>query len=223
MTRALIVIDVQESFRRRPLWQAVSRPDIVERVDRLVTSSRARGDLVVWVLHSEPGTGTVFDPASGHVRLMAGLEPAGDEPVLVKTSINAFTTTNLHQTLTARGVRELITCGIRTEQCVETTTRLASDLGFAVRFVTDATATFPIPHRDLPEDVPLEEMLADPRTLDAEEVIARTEYALAGRFATVTTVDEVTGGAAGAGPGGADTGGGPVTATGARVAVPAGG
>jgi nicotinamidase-related amidase len=193
MTRALIVIDVQESFRQRPLWRAVNRPDIVERVDRLVTSSRSRGDLVVWMLHSEPGTGTVFDPASGHVRPMSGLEPADGEPVLVKTSINAFTTTNLHQTLTARGVRELLVCGIRTEQCVETTTRLASDLGFTVRFVTDATATFPIPHRDAPEDRPLADLLADPRTLCAEDVVARTEYALAGRFATITTVDEVTG------------------------------
>ena len=38
----------------------------------LVDLARAEGDLVVWVLHAEPGTGTVFDPASGHVRLMDG-------------------------------------------------------------------------------------------------------------------------------------------------------
>ena len=216
MTRALIVIDVQESFRRRPLWQAVSRPDIVERVNRLVINARSRGDLVVWVLHAEPGTGTVFDPASGHVRLMVGLQPVDGEPVLVKTSINAFTTTNLHQTLTAQGVRELVVCGIRTEQCVETTTRLASDLGFTVRFVTDATATFPIPHRDAPEDQPLADLLADPRTLGVEDVVARTEYALAGRFATITTVDEVTGAA---GTARADTAG-TVPAAGGRVPVP---
>jgi hypothetical protein len=39
----------------------------------------------------------------------------------------------------------------------------------------------------------VEEILADPRTLPAEEVVARTEYALAGRFATITTVAELTG------------------------------
>ena len=190
---ALIVIDVQESFRQRESWQAASDPEVGVQVGRLVDHARDRGHLVVWVLHSEPGSGTVFDPALGHVRVFDGLAPAGGEPRLTKTSHNAFTTTNLQQLLTERGIRSLITCGIRTEQCVETTTRLASDLGYHVTFVSDATATEPIAHRDAPAGRPLAEVLADPRTLLPADVIARTEYALAGRFATVTTVEELTG------------------------------
>jgi nicotinamidase-related amidase len=193
MNRALIVIDVQESFRQRPIWSAVSNPDIVERVNRLVDTARVRGDLVAWVLHSEPGTDTVFDPTRGHVHPIDGLAPREGEPVLTKTSINAFTTTNLQQLLTARGIRELVICGIQTEQCCETTTRLASDLGFEVTFVTDATATFPIPHRDAPTGRTVAEILADPLTLSTDDVVTRTEYALAGRFATIRTVAELTG------------------------------
>ncbi|MFD0690222.1 cysteine hydrolase family protein [Actinomadura fibrosa] len=191
MTRALLVIDVQESFRRRPNWQAVSTPDIVARTARLVAAARAAGDLVVWILHAEPGSGTVFDPAVGHVRLMDGLDPRDGEPVLTKTSRNAFTTTNLHQLLTGRGIRDVVVCGIQTEQCCETTARLAADLGFTVTFVTDATATFPIPHRDAPADRPLAEVLADPATLGTDEIITRTEYALAGRFATIAALDDL--------------------------------
>lgn len=187
MQTALLVIDVQESFRQRPLWRHVDNPAIADRVNTLVAAARAGGDLVVWVLHAEPGTGGVFDPASGHVRLMPELDHRDDEPVLVKTSHNAFTTTNLQQLLTSHGVRALRTCGIRTEQCVETTTRLGHDLGYEMTFVVDATATFPIPHRDAPDD------LDDPRTLPAAAVVARTEYALAGRFATIATVAEVAG------------------------------
>ncbi|GGQ55525.1 cysteine hydrolase family protein [Couchioplanes azureus] len=193
MTNALIIIDVQESFRARPLWRAVDNPQIADRVGRLAAAARAAGDLVVWVLHAEPGSGDVFDPASGHVRVLAELAPRAGEPVITKTSHNAFTTTNLQQLLTARGVRRLTVCGIRTEQCVETTARVGADLGYAVTFVTDATATFPIPHRDAPAGQTLEEMLADPRTLPAAAVTARTEYALAGRFATIATVAELTG------------------------------
>ncbi|MET0493903.1 MAG: isochorismatase family protein [Actinoplanes sp.] len=192
MTNALVVIDVQESFRARPLWQAVSNPAIVTQVRRLVDAARAAGDLVVWVLHAEPGSGGVFDPASGFVRVVDELVPAAGEPVITKTSHNAFTTTNLQQVLTARGVRELTVCGIRTEQCVETTARVGSDLGYAVTFVTDATATFPIPHWDAPAGRTLDEVLADPRTL-AAEVVARTEYALAGRFAAIRSVAQLTG------------------------------
>jgi nicotinamidase-related amidase len=191
MTKALLVIDVQESFAVRDTWQAVSNPDIVQDVSSLVAAARRDGDLVVWVLHSEPGSKTPFDPASGHVRLIDGLTPAEGEPVLTKTSRNAFTTTNLQQLLTGKGIRELVICGIQTEQCCETTARLASDLGFDVTFVTDATATFPIPHRDAPPGRPIAEVLADPRTLPVDEVVARTEYALARRFATIRTVEQL--------------------------------
>jgi nicotinamidase-related amidase len=191
MTTALIVIDVQESFRAGPPWETVSEPKIAHQVDRLVRLARQAGQLVVWVLHSEPGTGGVFDPALGHVRLMDELRRLDSEPLIHKTSHNAFTTTNLQQLLTERGVRELTVCGIRTEQCVETTARVASDLGYQVTFVIDATATNPIAHRDAPADQSVADLLADPRTLSSAEIIKRTEYALAGRFATIATLDEL--------------------------------
>jgi nicotinamidase-related amidase len=193
MNRALLVIDVQESFRQGPLWPAISNPAIADDVDRLVDGARANGDLVVWVLHSEPGSGTAFDPASGHVRYIHPLEPRAGEPQLTKTSHNAFTTTNLQQTLTQQGITEVMVCGIRTEQCCETTARVASDLGYHVTFVTEATATGPIAHRDAPTGQTVEQLLADPRTLPAGAVIERTEYALAGRFATIATIAEAVG------------------------------
>jgi hypothetical protein len=69
---------------------------------------------------------------------------------------------------------------------------VAADLGYDVTFVTDATATFPIAHRDAPADRTVAELMADPTTLRTGDIIARTEYALAGRFATVRTVAELT-------------------------------
>ncbi|MDT7632579.1 MAG: hypothetical protein QOI50_4509 [Pseudonocardiales bacterium] len=192
MTRALLVIDVQESFRRRPNWQAISNPRIAEQVGRLVEAARAAGELVIWILHSEPGSGTVFDPEGGYVRPMGDLHPLPGEPLLVKTSINAFTTTNLHQQLTQRGVREVVICGIRTEQCCETTARVASDLGFDVTFVTDATATSAIPRAGAPEDQTVAELDADPLTLSAAAIIERTERILAARgFATIASTDDI--------------------------------
>jgi nicotinamidase-related amidase len=179
MTQALIVIDVQESFRQQPAWAQTANPDIVEKVNRLVDHARSQGDAVIWVLHAEPGSGGAFDPASGHVRLIDGLQPGDSEPTIIKRSHNAFTTTNLQQLLTLRGIRDVIICGIRTEQCCETTARVASDLGYDVTFVTEATTTNAITYRD--------------STLPADAVLARTEFVLAGRFATIKTVDEVAG------------------------------
>jgi nicotinamidase-related amidase len=174
MNRALIVIDVQESFRARPAWKQIANPKIAEPVNRLVRLARTNGDLVVWVLHTEPGSRGVFDPAQGEVRLLAELEPPEPgEPVVHKTSHNAFTSTNLQQLLTGAGVRELMVCGIRTEQCVETTARVGSDLGYRVIFVTDATTTNPV------------------GGLSAEAIAERTEVVLRDRFARIATVAEL--------------------------------
>lgn len=174
MNRALIVVDVQESFRVRPEWADTLNPGVAEPVNRLVALAREAGDLVVWVLHTEPGSGNPFDPGSGHVRLFEELgEPRPGEPVLHKTSHNAFTTTNLQQILTAHGVGELRLCGIRAEQCVETTTRVGSDLGYAVTFVSDATSTDPLGR------------------FSAADILERTEAVLRDRFARIATVAEL--------------------------------
>lgn len=188
MNRALIVIDVQESFRQRESWRTTNNPDITDDVNALVHAARADGDLVVWVLHAEPGTGGVFDPVNGHVHLMPELDYRDDEPLLVKTSINAFTTTNLAQLLTQRGVRELRVCGIRAEQCVETTTRVGFDLGYEMTYVVDAVASFATAAPNAPED------LTDPRTKQAEEIVEHAAFILAARgFAKVATVAELAG------------------------------
>ncbi|HEY4452831.1 MAG TPA: isochorismatase family protein [Pseudonocardiaceae bacterium] len=179
MTRALIVIDVQESFQQLPNWAEISDPDIVEKAGRLVDAARAAGDQVIWVLHTEPGSDNVFDPAGGHVRLIDGLKAESGEPTLYKTSHNAFTTTNLAQRLTAAGIRELVICGIRTEQCCETTARVGSDLGYGITFVTEATATQPI--------------TIGGKTLGVDEIKERTEFALAGRFATIASIADIAG------------------------------
>lgn len=179
MTTALLVLDVQESFRRQPSWDQISNPRIVADINRLVTAARAAGDLVVWVLHQDPDSGGPFDPDNGLVELQPGLEPAAEDVTVTKTSHNAFTTTNLGQHLTAQGIERLRVCGIRTEQCVETTTRVASDLGYRVELVIDACATHPLPRR---EGTP---------ALSAEELTERTRAVLADRFATITTIDRV--------------------------------
>ncbi|MDR2983340.1 MAG: isochorismatase family protein [Nocardiopsaceae bacterium] len=191
MSRALLIIDVQESFRQRPIWRAVSDPKIADHLLPVVKAARAAGDEVIWVLHSEPGTGSTFDPESGFVAIMPPLVPEENEPVLTKTSHNAFTTTNLQQLLTSRGVTEVLITGLRTEQCCETTARLASDLGYRVTFILDGTATNPIPDQAAPAGQSVDEMLADPRTLTAAEIMDRTRYVLAGRFAAVCSIAEV--------------------------------
>ena len=90
-------------------------------------------------------------------------------PALVGTGLGVW--------LTQQGIRRVIVAGIRTEQCCETTTRHASDEGWDVDFVGDATLTFDM---KTPAGAPL------PAALIRE----RTESVLVDRFAKLATVDE---------------------------------
>jgi hypothetical protein len=78
--------------------------------------------------------------------------------------------------LRKQGVDRVLVSGIRTEQCCETTTRHASDLGYAVSYAIDATLTFPM-------------VAGSGRSYTPAEIMDRTELVLAGRFADVVRVE----------------------------------
>jgi nicotinamidase-related amidase len=180
MKQALIVVDVQESFRRRPYFREQDLPQFLRNVQSLINRCQAHGIPVLQVFHQEPGddAGNPFTAASGCVRTMPGLTLRPDA-VFHKSVHSAMFArsaagTTLEDWLRAQGIGELLISGIRTEQCCETTTRHASDLGFSVRYVTDATLTFPMHTRT-------------GREVSAAEIQERTEMVLEGRFAQIVT------------------------------------
>ena len=177
---ALLVIDAQESFTVLPRWARRANPAFEANVAALVEAYRAAELPVFYFLHTDPDPG--FELGSPHLRLMDFLSPRTDEPVLLKDTRNCFTSTTLQARLLALGVRRLVITGIQTEQCCETTARLAADLGYAVDFVVDATNTFPIPNSDVPGE-----------ELGADAVVERTVYALRRRFARIVSTAELVG------------------------------
>jgi nicotinamidase-related amidase len=174
---ALLVIDIQDSFKIDPArWARRSNPGFEQNVAELVGAFREAALPVFFILHNDSDPG--FRPGDPEVRLMEFLDRRETDPLLVKNTRNAFTSTDLQARLDAIGVRRVVICGISTEQCCETTTRVAADLGYDVDFVTEATATFPI---------------ATPAgVLSTDAIIERTEAVLRGRFARIVTVNEVT-------------------------------
>lgn len=179
-TTALLVIDAQESFRHRPYWDESDLPAYLDRQQALIDGAAARGVPTVQVFHLQDDGGP-FAPASGQIR---ALEPLQIAPTAVfhKRRHSALVGSGLDVWLVANGITRLIVSGIRTEQCCETTTRHASDLGYAVDYVTEATLTFAM-------------MDAAGRTWSAAEIKARSELVLAGRFARIVAVDEALGAA----------------------------
>lgn len=178
---ALLVVDAQESFKARgdDFWQSRGPKGFEQNIKTLVNGFRNAGLPVFFILHTDDDPGFSMD--SPFFRVLDFLEPSPKEPVIVKHVHNAFTGTRLLPMLVQDGITRLAVCGIRTEQCCETTTRVASDLGFQVDFITQATLTFPLEHP------------VTKQTLGVEQIQSKTETVLHKRFARIATVDQVLG------------------------------
>jgi nicotinamidase-related amidase len=171
---ALLVIDAQESFRHRPYWSDTDFPFFVERLQELIDGAKSLRIPIVQIFHVEDSG--PFSLASGHVAPLAELSLTADA-VFHKRSHSALIGSGLDVWLVQHGIRRLIVSGIRTEQCCETTTRHASDAGYLVDYVTDATLTFAMTDRH-------------GKQWSAAEIKARTELVLDDRFARIVTVEE---------------------------------
>lgn len=170
---ALINIDTQQSFEHRPFWQVADLPAFQASLLALISGCQQRDVPVVDIFHvDDQGP---FSLESGFVKPMSFLRHQPDV-TFFKHVHNAITDTGLDFWLRSRDINHLIISGLRTEQCCETTARVASDLGYQVTFVTEATLTFPMTHKGV--------------TLEVETLRHRTETVLEGRFASVKTVTE---------------------------------
>ena len=175
MNTALLVIDVQESFRHRPYWQDEHLDAFLSRSNALIDGCLARGIPIVRILHVDGDAS--FSLASGHVRPLDGLARFEAAAEFHKQRHSALVGTGLSVWLQQQRIHRLIVSGIRTEQCCETTARHANDEGYEVDFVPEATLTFDL-------------AFADGSTFKSADVVARTAAVLTGRFATICTVEE---------------------------------
>lgn len=184
MKTALLVIDVQESFRQRPYWTADDFPRFMDRLQHVIDLSEAHAIPVLQVFHveDEQGPSNAFSRASGFVRAMSGLRISAVS-VFHKSVHSAMFASDVSGRsvdywLRTNGVDHLIVSGIRTEQCCETTTRHASDLGYKVTYAIDATLTFPMTS-------------SAGHAFSAAQIRERTDLVLAGRFADVREVSSL--------------------------------
>lgn len=80
-------------------------------------------------------------PGSKEAEFLPEVAPKGDEIIINKTASGVFNSTNIEYLLRNLGITGLFICGVYTNECVSTTVRDASDLGFYTTLIRDACAT----------------------------------------------------------------------------------
>lgn len=135
MTTALLIIDVQQGLCEGE-GRAFESDEVIARINGVATQVRGAGWPVVFIQH-ESSAG-YLEHGSREWQLADGLQAAADDLRVRKTTPDAFQGTDLDALLKARGVSELIVCGMHTEFCVDTTIRRALAVGYPVTLVSDA-------------------------------------------------------------------------------------
>ncbi|MCP4381062.1 MAG: cysteine hydrolase [Hyphomicrobiales bacterium] len=169
---ALLVIDVQNTYRERPdrdslaaedqahydLWTPFHRRfdevlvpgtlDLLTRFRRAGIeclfariASHTRNGRERSLSHCKPGWNDLLLPkdewASG---IVPELAPVGDEIVITKMTDSALTGSNLRLLLANMGIRNVVCCGVFTDQCVSSTVRSLADESFNVIVIEDCCA-----------------------------------------------------------------------------------
>ena len=174
---ALILIDIQQGMDDPSLGKR-NNLDAEANAARLLEAWRSSGRPLVHIQHRSVNPDSPLWPETPGVAIKPIVAPRDGETVMTKTVNNAFVGTDLEVFLRERQIEQVVIAGLTTNHCVDTTTRMAGDLGFSHILVSDASATF---DRRGPDGV----------TWPAATIHSVTMANLQDEFAEIATTDEV--------------------------------
>ncbi len=179
MTTALLVIDVQMAFvARRDAGHAWANPDADASIATLLAAFRAQGLPVIHVHHHGTDPADDFHADAPGAVVQPAAAPTVAEPVFIKAGSSAFIGTKLQQYLADQGISALVIVGGAANYCVESTARMAGNLGFSTTVVGDALINFGA-------------RLRDGRRMPAADVLALMLANLDSEFAHIASTNEI--------------------------------
>jgi nicotinamidase-related amidase len=142
---ALLLIDVQKGVHVLTHWGGptgrMNNPGCQSRLQELLQAFRATTRTVAFTRHDsrEAASPLKFSLPTG--AQLDGLEIESGDIVVEKDVNSGFVGTSLEIDLRRAGAKRLVIAGYFTNFCVETTTRMAGNMGYDVYLVHDACAT----------------------------------------------------------------------------------
>jgi len=141
----LLLIDVQVGVNVFEYWGGRdgrrNNPDAEQNMQALLAAFRSAGRQIAFTVHDSREANSPLKLSLDTGAQLAGLEPATTDIVVVKDVNSGFIGTSLEIQLRRAGIQRLVVAGFFTNICVETTVRMAGNLGFDTYLVADACAT----------------------------------------------------------------------------------
>lgn len=135
----VLPIDIQRGFDDAS-WGPRSNPRFEAHVAEALAAARKAG-LPVWHVRHISRSDNPLRAGSPGTEFARFGAPRSGEPTYEKTVNSAFIGTTLEADLRAHGFEHVVMLGMTGDHCVSTSARMASNLGFQVTILGDATAT----------------------------------------------------------------------------------
>ena len=142
---ALLLVDVQKGVDVLQHWGGPTgrrnNPDAESYMLRLLAAFRQHGLTIAYTRHDsrEAASPLKFSLPTGAQK--EGFEVQPTDIVVEKDVNSGFIGTDLEIQLRRKGIKRLVIVGFFTNMCIETTTRMAGNLGFDTYLVPDCCAT----------------------------------------------------------------------------------
>ena len=142
---ALLVIDAQKGINDLEHWGGPTgrrnNPNAEDRVRDLIGAFRGCALTVAFTVHDSRQEVSPLKLGTPGGEFLDGIAPRDGELVVVKDVNSGFVGTSLEIELRRRGISRLVTVGYFTNFCVESSVRMAGNLGYDSYMVPDACAT----------------------------------------------------------------------------------
>ncbi len=139
--QAVLAIDIQKGFAE-PFWGKRNNPEFESNITWLFTQVRALGLPLLHVKHASSNPHSPLHAEKQGHDFANFARPLASELSFNKSVHSAFGGTPLLGELIRQRISHLCIVGLCTDHCVSTSVREASDWGFHVTVLEDATATF---------------------------------------------------------------------------------
>jgi len=142
---ALLLIDVQKGVDDLQHWGGATgrrnNPDAEAHMKLLLDGWREKSLPVIFTQHDSRESTSPLKWSLPSGAMKEGFESVDGEIIIWKDVNSSFIGTNLEVELRRRGVTRLVVIGFFTNFCVETTIRMAGNMGYDCYLVHDACAT----------------------------------------------------------------------------------
>jgi len=148
--KALLIIDMQHFVVERIERGVQSYPEnCIENMKRVLEQFRQAGQPIVHVRHQAAEQGSLFHESSPSSVPLASFQALAEEPVFLKSTSSAFSSTELFSYLQKARISELVVIGAVAGFCINSSVRAGADLGLKMTVVKDAVISFELGQYEL--------------------------------------------------------------------------